>query len=63
MLKKQWFAASLIFMAFSWFAKSSRDVWVNINPQLAIAWNALSFLFLAFVAVCLVLMMLEKEGW
>ena len=63
MLKKQWLAAFIIFIVSSWFARSSRDLWENMNPQLAIAWNALSFLFLTFGAVCFFLMLLEKEGW
>jgi hypothetical protein len=63
MLKRQWLAAAIIFTAFYWMAKSSRGVWENANPQLAIAWNTIAFLFLAFMIVCIVLMILEKEGW
>ena len=63
MLKRQWLAAFLIFMGFSWMARFSRDLWGNINPQLAIAWNTTASLFLAFTIVCFVLMILEKEGW
>ena len=33
MLKRQWLAASIIFTAFYWMAKSSRGVWENVMVE------------------------------
>ena len=63
MLKRQWLAAFIIFTAFYFMSKYARDMWENINPQVAIAWHTVSILFLAFMGVCFMLLILEKEKW
>jgi len=63
MLKRQWLAASVVFAAFSQLSRHVRDMFEIINPQVAIAWYTVSIISIVFMCVCMVLLIMEKEGW
>ena len=63
MLKRQWLAASVVFAAFSQLSRYARDIFEIINPQVAIAWHTVSIISIVFMCVCMVLLIMEKEGW